>query len=167
MTKKDTVYPLAEAIPAASEPIVSAVQAQPIPPLAQAQAQTSYSVQVPEGCGPFDLIRVPLAGGQLYDVQVLDGYTEGMIFQVAVPSPGQQQQQQQQQQHQHQHQQLIPPMMLSPPPQVHVGRPVVQNELPDNYIAPGANMQMKMDKRPTVTPGMEHRTVSIQLTDRG
>ena len=28
-------------------------------------------------------------------------------------------------------------------------------------------MHMKMDKRPIVTPGMEHRTVAIQLTDRG
>ena len=26
---------------------------------------------------------------------------------------------------------------------------------------------MKMDKRPIVTPGMEHRTLVIQLTDRG
>jgi len=71
MTEKDIVYPVAEAIPAAPEPIVMAAQAQPVP--TQAQAQTSYSVQVPEGCGPFDLIRVPLAGGQLYDVQVPKG----------------------------------------------------------------------------------------------
>ena len=28
-------------------------------------------------------------------------------------------------------------------------------------------MHMKMDKRPIVTPGMEHRTLVIQLTDRG
>ena len=28
-------------------------------------------------------------------------------------------------------------------------------------------MHMKMDKRPIVTPGMEHRTVAIQLIDRG
>ena len=28
-------------------------------------------------------------------------------------------------------------------------------------------MHMKMDKRPIATPGMEHRTVAIQLTDRG
>ena len=90
-------------MPAASEPIVMAAQAQPVPP--QAEAQTSYSVQVP--CGPFDLTRVPLAGEQLYDVPVPDGYTEGMIFQVAVSSPGQ---------HQQHHQQLIPPMILSPPP---------------------------------------------------
>ena len=80
MTEKDTVYPVAEAMPAASEPIVMAAQAQPVPP--QAEAQTSYSVQEQEGCGPFDLIRVPLAGEQLYDVHVPDGYTEGMIFQV-------------------------------------------------------------------------------------
>ena len=105
MTENDTVYPVAEAMPAASEPIVMAAQAQPVPP--QAEAQTSYSVQVPEGCGPFDLTRVPLAGEQLYDVPVPDGYTEGMIFQVAVSSPGQ---------HQQHHQQLIPPMILSPPP---------------------------------------------------
>ena len=66
MTENDIVYPVAEAMPAASEPIVMAAQAQPVPP--QAEAQTSYSVQVPEGCGPFDLTRVPLAGEQLYDV---------------------------------------------------------------------------------------------------
>ena len=72
MTEKDIVYPVAEAMSAASEPIVMAAQAQPVPP--QAEAQTSYYVHVPEGCGPFDLIRVPLAGKQLHDVHVPDGF---------------------------------------------------------------------------------------------
>merc|ERR1712238_471080 len=47
-------------------------------------------VEVPEGCGPGDLIRVPLINDELFDVTVPQGCHAGSVFQVAMPSKQQQ-----------------------------------------------------------------------------
>ena len=91
-------FPEAKAIPSvpATEIIATAVSvapaepvvAQPQPIQQQHRGQQLISVQVPEGCGPYDLIRVPLGNnGEQVDVQLLDGHTEGMTFQVAIDQP--------------------------------------------------------------------------------
>ena len=107
-------------------------------------------VEVPEGCGPGDLIRVPLVNDELFDVTVPQGCHAGSVFQVAMPSKQQQQQQQQQ-------------------PLKHQG-PVLQNKTATNSAGDVLNygeVHMNLDKTPIVAAGAEHRTIAIEMTERG
>jgi len=117
---------------------------------ARAQKQTSGNtipVEVPEGCGPGDLIRVPLVNDELFDVTVPEGCTEGSVFQVAIPSQQQQQQ-----------------------PLHHQG-PTVQNKTSTNSsigdILDGGDLHIGLDKTPIVAAGAENRTIAIEMSERG
>jgi len=151
MTKNVTIPTAAVAEPVSATAVdvgvgVAVASATP----ARAHKQTSGNtvpVEVPEGCGPGDLIRVPLVNDKLFDVTVPEGCTEGSVFQVAIPSQQQQQQ-----------------------PLHHQG-PAVQNKTSTNSsigdILNGEDLHIGLDKTPIVAAGAENRTIAIEMSERG
>jgi len=131
-------------IPTAIAEPISAEQAVVVAVATATSSTNTIPVEVPEGCGPGDSIRVPLVDGKLFDVTVPEGCTEGSVFHVFDPSQQQQ------------------PTRIQPP-----RGPTVQNQSPDNYISDDLELNIKLDNRPVVAPGAESRTIAIQQTERG
>jgi len=143
MTKIPTA--VAEPVSATADSVAVAI-ATPARAHKPTAGNNTIPVEVPEGCGPGDLIRVPLINDELFDVTVPQGCHAGSVFQVAMPSKQQQQQ-----------------------PLRHQG-PTVQNKTATNSagdVLEYGEVHINLDKTPIVAAGAEHRTIAIEMTERG